>query len=250
LPTRAERVGLADARHRRIHLPVTQNRLIEALPRAHRRRLLGISECVELKLEEVLWRQGEAVRHVYFPLAAFISLIASLDGKPALEVGMAGHEGMLGAQLALGVTAAPLHAIVQGSGNAWRVSAAAFRRELRRSTALQRSLHRYLNVLMYQFGTSAACVRYHEIGPRLARWLLMTHDRAGLDTFHVTHEFLSYMLGVRRVGITAAAGGLQRKGLISYTRGELSVLDRQGLERAACSCYAADLASYAQMNRR
>ncbi|MDE1947093.1 MAG: winged helix-turn-helix domain-containing protein, partial [Burkholderiales bacterium] len=118
-----------------------------------------------------------------------------------------------------------------------------------RSPALQRRLQRYVGVLMAQMVGSAGCLRFHLIGPRLARWLLMSQDRAHADRFHVTHEFLAYMLGVRRVGITVAAGTLQRRGLISYHRGEMTVLDRAGLEQAACSCYAADLQAYADQLR-
>ena len=128
---------------------------------------------------------------------------------------------------------------------AWRIGAAAFRKELAASSALQTSLNRYLYVLMAQLASSAGCLRFHLIGPRLARWLLMTQDRAHADHFHVTHEFLAYMLGVRRVGITAAAGNLQRAGLVRYHRGELKVLDRAGLEDVACSCYATERRAYA-----
>jgi CRP-like cAMP-binding protein len=228
-------------------LPNAKNHLIERLPRKDREHLLALCEVIELPFEQVLWQRGKPARHVYFPTTAFISLVASLDDKPVLEVGMAGHEGVLGAQLALGVTNAPLHAVVQGAGTAWRIGAVSFRREVGRSPPLRRSLDGYLSVLMSQLGTSAACVRFHLIGPRLARWLLMTHDRAQSDTFNITHQFLSYMLGVRRVGITAAAGALQDRGLISYRRGILSVLDRRGLEGAACSCYASDRKCYAEL---
>jgi CRP-like cAMP-binding protein len=127
------------------------------------------------------------------------------------------------------------------------LSAAAFRREQVASLALQRILDRYLYVLMAQLAASAGCLRFHQISPRLARWMLMSQDRAHADSFHITHEFLAYMLGVRRVGITFAAGTLQRAGLIEYRRGEITVLDRHGLEAAACSCYAADRQAYVQL---
>jgi CRP-like cAMP-binding protein len=228
-------------------LATVENHLIERLPRKDRQRLLALCEPVQLVLAEVLCQPDKPTRHVYFPTEGFISLVAQIDGTPALEVGMVGREGMLGAHLALGVVIAPLHALVQGAGAAWRIATPAFRAELARSAPLQRSLNRYLYVLMAQLAASAACLRFHQIGPRLARWLLMTHDRAHADQFHVTHEFLSYMLGVRRVGITAAAGVLQRGGLIEYRRGELSVLDRPGLEAAACGCYAGDRKAYAEL---
>lgn len=224
-----------------------QNRLIELLPRKDRLQLLAVCEPVQLILGSVLCEPGSATRHVYFPVDSFISLLTQVDGKPALEVGMVGREGMLGAELALGVATTPLHALVQGEGAAWRIGGVAFRRELAGSVALQRGMQRYLYVLMSQLASSAACLRFHLIGPRLARWLLMSQDRAHSDRFRVTHEFLAYMLGVRRVGITAAAGHLQRSGLIEYRRGHLTVLDRTGLEAAACSCYATDRKVYARL---
>jgi CRP-like cAMP-binding protein len=154
---------------------------------------------------------------------------------------------MVGAQMALGATKEPVHAVVQGAGSAWRVGAAAFRRELEQSTALQRELRRYLNVTMTQSATSAACLRFHRIGPRLARWLLMTQDRAHSDRFAVTHEFLSFMLGVRREGISTAAAAVQLQKLIQYTRGDFTVVNRLGLEAAACGCYAANARAYAEL---
>ncbi|MEO8060504.1 MAG: Crp/Fnr family transcriptional regulator [Burkholderiales bacterium] len=221
------------------------NHLIESLPRTDRARLLAVSETTHLVLSEVLGEPGRPTQHVYFPTGGFISLLTLVEGRPGVEVGMVGREGMVGAQLALGVVASPLRSLVQGSGTALRVGTKAFRAELERSAALRRLIDRYLYVLMAQLATSAACLRFHLIGPRLARWLLMTQDRADADTFHVTQEFLAYMLGVRRVGVTAAATALQRSGLIEYTRGALTVLDRAGLEHMACSCYETDRQSYA-----
>lgn len=228
-------------------MATVENHLIELLPRRERARLLAVCEPFELVLAEVLCEPGQATHYVYFPTAGFISLVVQIKDSPGLEVGMVGREGMLGAQLALGVLTAPVHALVQGTGQALRVGAPAFRTELARSLPLQRTLNRYLYVLMAQQAASAACLRFHQIGPRLARWLLMSQDRARSASFHVTHQFLAYMLGVRRVGITAAAGDLQRSGLISYHRGDLVVLDRAGLEAAACGCYAADQHAYASV---
>jgi CRP-like cAMP-binding protein len=230
-------------------LATVENHLVELLPSKDRVRLLAVCEPVRLVLNEVLCQSGTPTRHVYFPTDGFVSLVASIDRRPGLEVGMVGREGMLGLQVSLGILTTPSHALVQGQGAARRIGVRAFRNELARSPALQRLLNRYVYVLMTQLASSAACLRFHSIGPRLARWLLMSQDRAHSETFRVTHEFLSYMLGVRRVGITAAAGVLQRGGLINYRRGELTVLDRGGLEAAACSCYAADLRVYTELLR-
>jgi CRP-like cAMP-binding protein len=221
-----------------------QNHLIEMLPRKDCERLMAVGEPVELVLAEVLYERDTVVSHVYFPVDGFVSLVTQVDKHPSLEVGMVGREGMVGAPMALGIATTPLRAVVQGAGSAWRIGAVPFRRELARSPALKQCLDRYLYVIMAQLATSAACLRFHLIEPRLARWLLMTQDRAHADSFHVTHDFLAYMLGVRRVGVTMAAGALQASGLIEYHRGELKVLDRRGLEAAACSCYAADLRGY------
>jgi CRP-like cAMP-binding protein len=228
-----------------LHSP--ENHLLAALPQAARKRLLALCEPVDLVLADVLCEPGQTCRHAYFPTDSFVSLIAQVDGQHSLEVGMAGREGMLGVQLALGVSSQPLKALVQGAGGAWRVSAVALREELARSAPLQQRLLRYVSVLMAQRATASACLRFHEISPRLARWLLMSQDRAHADEFPMTQEFLASMLGVRRVGVTTAAGDLQRRGLIHYHRGDMTVLDRPGLMAAACSCYAADLQAYAQV---
>lgn len=222
-----------------------QNHLIELLPRRDKAVLLALCQPVVLTLSDVLTERGQATRHVWFPVDAFVSLVAQIDQHPGLEVGMVGREGMLGAPLALGVQVVPLRAVVQGGGSAWRVGASPFKAELARSAALRQVLGRYLYVRMAQLAASAACLRFHQIGPRLARWLLMSQDRAHTQHFHVTHEVLAYMLGVRRVGVTVAAGALQRRGLIRYYRGKLTVLDRPGLEDASCPCYDIDQKSYA-----
>lgn len=230
-----------------IHLPTAQNLLIERLPLKERTSLLALCESVELVRAEVLSKPGTPSGHVYFPTEGSISLVATAEGTSGVEVGMVGREGMLGAELALDMATAPMHSLVQVPGVAWRVESGAFRRELESAAPLRRTLQRYLYVLMAQLATSAACLRFHLIRPRLARWLLMTQDRAHADNFHVTHELIGSMLGVRRVGVTVAAGALQRAGLISYHRGDFTVLDRKGLEAAACTCYAAGQKSYADV---
>ncbi len=223
---------------------MSKNNLIELLPRSERARLLAIAEPFDLVLSDVLCEPGQPTRHAYFPIEGFISLVTSVAGHPGVEVGMVGSEGMVGAYLALDVKVEPLHTVVQGAGSALRIAAKPLLRELSKSPVLRRGVHRYLYVLMAQLATASACLRFHEIEPRLARWLLMSQDRAHADTFHVTQEFLSYMLGVRRVGITAAASGLRRERLIEYRRGEVTILNRAGLEAAACTCYAADRKAY------
>jgi CRP-like cAMP-binding protein len=228
-------------------LAAAQNHLIELLPREARGRLLKICEPVDLVISDVLTEAGQPTRHVYFPVEGFISLVTLIDKKPVLEVGMVGREGMVGAELVLGVATTPLLALVQGPGSAWRVGRRAFTAELAASAALRRGLNQYIYVLMGQLACAAGCLRFHLLGPRLARWLLMTQDRAHSDSFHVTHEFLAYMLGVRRVGITTAAKSLQRQGLIEYQRGKLRVLDRRALEAAACNCYATEQRAYAAL---
>ena len=182
------------------------NQLIEALPRRDGNRIMAGCEAVELVAGTVLCERDRPLTHVYFPVVGFISLVTTLEGHRPLELSLIGNEGMLGVTLGIGMTMAPTEAIVQGSGKALRMSVEQFTRELRRSPALQRVLNRHVYMLLVQLARTAGCTHFHEIEPRLARWLLVTHDRAQADQFHLTHQLLADMLGVRRSGVTIAAG--------------------------------------------
>jgi len=223
------------------------NRLLAALPPRLSARLLAQCDQVELKLGTVLYEPDARIRYAYFPTESFVSLMIPVDGASILEVGLVGNEGMVGAPLILGMDRSPLRALVQGAGPALRMGARTFARELGLSAALRTMLHRYLQVRIGQLAQTAACTRFHLVEARLARWLLMTQDRAHDDEFHVTHEFLAFMLGVRRVGVTRAATALQKRNLIRYHRGDVTVLNRLGMEAASCGCYQADCDRYANV---
>jgi CRP-like cAMP-binding protein len=220
------------------------NHLLSALPIKERERFLADCVRVELVLGTVLYEQGDRIRHVYFPIEGYISMLTTVDDRSTLEVGMIGGEGMCGYGLVLGGRVAGMRALVQGAGPAWRMDTAKFQRHVENSPVLRQLLGKYIDVLIAQLAQTAACTRFHVVEERLARWLLMTQDRAHAPSFRVTQEFLAFMLGVQRPGVTKAASLLQGRQLIRYVRGDMTIRDRRGLEAAACSCYRADLNSY------
>lgn len=226
--------------------PVVVNLLLCGLPKEELEKVLECCECVDMAFGDILYDTDQPFLHVYFPLTGYVSHVTELSGHQPLEMGLVGNEGMLGATLSLGVNCAPMRAVVQGAGTALKMAASQLRRELARCPGLQHSLNRYLFVLLAQLAQTAACSHFHEIEPRLVCWLLLTHDRAHADHFRLTHAYLADMLGVRRSGISIAAGALQQRGLIRYSRGQIVILDRQGLEAASCDCYAALRQDYAQ----
>jgi len=227
--------------------PPRGNLLLEALDEPERQQFIARCESVELTFSEVLCEKNEHMPYVYFPTTSFVSLISSLDGGHSLEVGLVGREGMLGASLLLGVNAAPLKAIVQGTGHALRMDSAQFARQIARSPALAEGFRRYVYVLVSQLAQMAACTRFHVVEERVARWLLMTRDRASSDVLYLTQDFVASMLGVRRAGITRAATMLKKRKLIRYSRGNVYILDRRGLEAASCECYSTATQTYARV---
>lgn len=224
-----------------------KNLLLNALSSSDDMQLMDHFEPIDLVLSHVISEPGDTIHDVYFPVDSFISLVMPLDTSVGLEVGLIGNEGMYGLPVILGVNKAPFRAIVQGAGLALRMDASAFMQALTERPNLNVLLKRYMHVSIAQLAQTAACNRYHVVEERLARWLLMTKDRAHREEFHITQEFLARMLGVRRVGVTKAAGSLQRKKLISYSRGNLKIHDIKGLEKSACSCYLADKKVYANV---
>jgi CRP-like cAMP-binding protein len=228
--------------------PLPDNEMLAALPRAAYQRMLTSLKPVQLAYGQVLYEPLGAINHVYFPLNSLVSLLTAVDAERNLEVGMVGNEGMVGMPMALGIGISAVRALVQGAGTALQMSAARFRAEFKINPPLQKVLFRYNHLLMAQISQTAACNRFHETPARLARWLLMTADRVHRDEFLLTHEFLAHMLGVRRVGVTQAAGALQKANLITYKRGNIVIQDHKGLEHAACSCYkiVKDLQAVAQ----
>ena len=213
------------------------NRLLAALPHKEYQRLLPQLEPVPLVFGDVLYEPGDIIRHVYFPDTGIISLLSQVESQKLLEVGIVGNEGVAGLPVVLGVRVSLNRGLVQSAGTAMRMKAAVLQREFKRDGALQKQLHRYLHSLLTQISQSAVFNRFHTVDARLGRWLLMTHDRVGSDEFQLTQEFLSNMLGVRREAVSIAAGALQKREFIHYSRGHMKILNRAGLEATACQCY-------------
>lgn len=225
-------------------LTKSPNHLLEYLPSREYNRILDSCKTVELHYGDILCDFGQAYKHVFFPLSTFISLQAKPDAHPPLDVRLVGNEGMLGVTVVLGISDAPLRGMVEGTGRALRLSVPQFRHLLRNNPALVRMLNRYLYVTLEQLAQATSCTQFHPVEKRLARWFLMIHDRAPADHFHVTHQHLAQMLGVLRSAVSIAAGRLQQQGLISYSRGKISILNRSGLEKVSCECYATMNAEY------
>lgn len=213
------------------------NLLLEALPHEEYKQIAPHLECIKLAPGKVLYNVGEVVRYAYFPKGGMLSLLAITEAGRMVEVGMIGNEGIVGIPAALRNGVAPFQVMVQIQAHAFRISGAALREVFRRGGHLQDLLMRYVNTLLIQITQSAACNRYHSAEERFCRWLLNCHDRAQTDTILLTQEFLSHMLGVPRSSVTAVASALQNKRLIRYSRGKITIMDRQQLEAAACECY-------------
>ncbi|WP_338758731.1 Crp/Fnr family transcriptional regulator [Massilia sp. METH4] len=217
--------------------PVVPNRLLASLPEEDLAQIEALCETVEAEVGEVLYEPGQAIAWIYFPIDALVSLLAVAEGRMTLEVGSVGREGMIGASVALGHRQAQVRAVVQRAGTVLRMAAEDFRREFARIESLQHLLHRYTDTLLAQAIQIAVCSRFHVLEARLARSLLITRDRLQSEKFHLTHEFLAHALGVRRVGVTKAASALQNQKLITYSRGNIEILDSSGLEAVSCGCY-------------
>jgi len=220
------------------HRPHRENRILAALPLPERRQLLDAATEVTLSVRTVLFEPGGAIDAVYFPTDGVISLVTPLQSGAIVEVATIGNEGIVGIPLVLPLTGFAVRAITQVAGHGLRLDAAAFVELTGQSRVLQVLVDRYTQALFGQIAQAAACNRIHSSEERLSRWLLMSQDRVGSDEFMITQEFLAQMLGARRSTVSVSAGILQRAGLIRYTRGHVTIIDRAGLEAVSCECYA------------
>jgi CRP-like cAMP-binding protein len=216
-----------------------ENKLLQNLPEQERSALQPHLERVDLAMHQVLHEPGEKLEFGYFLNKGLVSLMVVTRDARSVEVGIVGREGFIGAPLALGLRDSSQRALIHVEGSGFRVRSNAFKSVLEEAAVLRERVGRFVLLQGLQVAQLAACNRLHEVEQRLARWLLLAHDRAGHDSLPITHELLAQMLGSGRPSVTLAAGMLQRAGMIGYTRGQVSVLDRQALERSACECYAA-----------
>lgn len=220
------------------HDPAPNNALLSGLPRRVQERLMPLLERVAVNAHTIVIEPNEPLRHIWFPTTAVFSIITILPDGRAVEVGTAGPEGMVGIPVLLGVGSMPRQAFVQIAGEALRMDAEAFTAALDEHPEMRRRLLRYAHAYLDDIAQSVACNRLHSLEQRCARWILKTHDRVRGDHLPLTQQFLAFMLGVRRAGVSVAAEALQRAGLIRYQRGKIMILDREGLEAASCPCYA------------
>lgn len=214
-----------------------KNRLLAALPHEEYQRLQPHLEFVHLSKRRALYEAGDLIRHAYFLNSGMGSLLGLTQGGATVEIAMVGNEGMLGLPLVLRARSTPYRTMVQIPGDALRIKADVIRAEFKRGDKLQHLLLSYTHALITQISQSAVCNRFHTMEKRLCRWLLIAHDRVDGDTFHLTQEIISYMMGTPRTGVTMAAGVLQEAGFIRYKRAKITIIDRSGLEQAACECY-------------
>jgi CRP-like cAMP-binding protein len=225
------------ARRQSVPISRPENRLLAALPKRDFDLLTARMDVVSFAVRDVVYRPNGPVDHVYFPLSGLLSMVVTLEDGATSEVGVVGNEGMAGVPAFLGADRSPNQVFCQNAGEARRMPAAEFREAVRPAGPFQRIVQRYTLALFHLIGQSTACNHHHPVERRLARWLLMTQDRVGADEFPLTQEFLATMLGVHRPSVTVVARTLQKAGLIRYTRGRITVLDREGLESASCECY-------------
>jgi CRP-like cAMP-binding protein len=214
-----------------------QNHLLRALPAGEAERLLPLLELVPLGLGQVLYESGSKLRHVYFPTTSIVSLLYVMEDGSSAEIAVVGNEGLVGISLFMGGETTPSRAVVQSAGYAYRLKGQLLKDEFTRAAALQHLLLRYTQALLTQMAQTAVCNRHHSVDQQLCRWLLLSLDRLPSNKLTMTQELIANMLGVRREGVTEAAGKLQASALIKYSRGQITVLDRPGLEQRACECY-------------
>jgi CRP-like cAMP-binding protein len=214
------------------------NHLLAALPASERERIFPQLQLVEMPLGKVLYESGDTLRHVYFPTNSIVSLLYVMADGASAEISVVGNEGLVGVALFMGGETTPSRAIVQSAGSAYRLVGQKLKDEFNRHGALQILLLRYTQALLTQMAQTAVCNRHHSVDQQLCRWLLLSMDRLVANQLTMTQELIANMLGVRREGVTEAAGKLQKLGVITYSRGQITVLDRPQLEKLCCECYA------------